>query len=117
MKSFFSFVFLNVGFVIVGFAQNLENPASNNIPLRSFPKSIQPHLEIPSTFSLDTLMFDSTRVFKPESLFQEKYLKITPSQMEPFIPGIYPLPDPQSRMPIKAFDDSVNYTILRKEYK
>jgi hypothetical protein len=117
MKSFFSFAFLNLGFVITGFAQNLENPASNTIPLRSVPKSIQPQLELPSTFSLDMLLFDSTKVFRPEVFFQEKHLKVSPPSSELFIPGIYPLPDPQSRMPIKTFDDSVNYTILRKEYR
>lgn len=102
---------------MTGFAQNLENPAPNTIPLRSVPKSIQPQLELPSTFLLDTLIFDSTMVFRPEVLVQEKHLKVSPLSPEPFIPGIYALPDPQSRMPIKTFDDSVNYTILRKEYR
>lgn len=117
MKFTLSLLFLNVGFVISGFAQDLKNPEPKSIPLRIVPKSIQPKLELPLHFSPDTLEFDSTRVFNPEGLFQENYLKNIPGPVEPSIPGIYPLPDPQSRMPIKTFDDSVNYTILRKEYK
>lgn len=117
MKLILSLLFLNVGFVISGFAQDLKNSEPKNFPLRTIPKSIQSELELPLHFFPDTLVFDSTRVFKPEGSFQEKYQKITPSTMEPTIPGIYALPDPQSRMPIKTFDDSVNYTILRKEYE
>lgn len=65
----------------------------------------------------DTLKLDSAMVFTPKEFFlnREMYAKPVPSE-ELKLP-FYALPNPQSRMPIKKFDDSVNYTILRKEFK
>lgn len=117
MRLFFSLVFLNVGVVISGFSQDLENPESKIKPSLIIPKSLPPLLEIPLQFSPDTVLFDSAKVFIPNNPFVERKLNFSPPLIEKPIPGIYALPDPQSRMPIKKFDDSVNYTILRKEYK
>ncbi|HSF55929.1 MAG TPA: hypothetical protein VLA71_19395, partial [Algoriphagus sp.] len=67
--------------------------------------------------TMDAFLIDTARVFIPEGAFQERELRFKTQNFEKHTPGIYPLPDPQSRMPIKTFDDSVNYTILRKDYK
>ncbi|GMQ24959.1 hypothetical protein Aoki45_16410 [Algoriphagus sp. oki45] len=62
------------------------------------------------------ILLDSGFTFLPKSLNPGGTIDLTPNPK--FRVGIptYQLPDPQSRMPIKTFDNSVNYTILIKEY-
>lgn len=68
--------------------------------------------------SIDTerILLDSGFLFLPKSLNPERYMDLLPNpKFRVGMPPIYQLPDPQSRMPIKEFDDSVNYTIQIKK--
>lgn len=63
-----------------------------------------------------SLYIDSVHTFVPRSLYTERQLTVpSGTNQRPGLPFVE-LPDPQSRMPIKEFGDSVNYTILKKEY-
>lgn len=108
---------LTFGIVSLGFAQSEENKNSTIKDLKSYQPQLLDSLQVLDFDRWNGILIDSTRIFRPEGLFQEKFLKINPQPMVKPTPGNYPLPDPQSRMPIKTFDGSVNYTILRKEYK
>lgn len=117
MKILAGILILTFGVVALGFAQSEKNKNPSTQELKTFQPQLTDSLNLLDLESWNGLLIDSTRIFIPEGLFQEKYLKMVPRVFEMSSPGIYPLPDPQSRMPIKTFDDSVNYTILRKEYK
>ena len=64
----------------------------------------------------ETLLLDSTHVFVPRSLYTERLLTLPKETKFRVGLPLVELPDPQSRMPIRDFDDSVNYTMLKKEY-
>lgn len=117
MKILTGILILTLGMVTLGFAQVEENRKATIQELKTYQPQFLDSLNKLDLESWNGLHIDSTRIFRPEGLFQEKYLKMNPQAFEKSSPGIYPLPDPQSRMPIKIFDDSVNYTILRKEYR
>lgn len=61
-------------------------------------------------------LVDSTVLFLPKKLYSERNLDFSPSPKVRVGIPTYKLPDPQSRMPIKEFDDSVNYTLQIKKY-
>lgn len=63
-----------------------------------------------------SLLIDSTHVFVPRSLYTERLLSLPKETKFRVGLPLFELPDPQSRMPIREFDDSVNYTILKKDY-
>lgn len=117
MKILIGIFILIFGVVSLGFAQREENKNPTIKDLKSSKPQLLDSLQELDFDSWNGLLIDSAWIFRPEGLFQEKYLKIKPTLFEIPSPGIYALPDPQSRMPIKTFDDSVNYTILRKEYR
>lgn len=117
MKILIGIFILTFGVVTLGLAQREENKNLTLKDLKSYQPQLLDSLQVLDFDSWNGLLIDSTQQFRPEGLFQEKFLKINPLPMEKPTPGIFPLPDPQSRMPILPFDDSVNYTILRKEYK
>ncbi|GMQ30496.1 hypothetical protein [Algoriphagus confluentis] len=62
------------------------------------------------------ILLDSGFTFLPKSLNPGGTIDLTPNPKFRVGMPTYKLPDPQSRMPIKTFDNSVNYTILIKEY-
>lgn len=72
-------------------------------------------------FNIDSIgkgriLLDSGFLFLPKSLNSERYMDLLPNpKFRVGMPPIYQLPEPQSRMPIKEFDDSVNYTIQIKK--
>lgn len=65
----------------------------------------------------DTFKLDTGIVFTPKEFFLNREMYASPIPSEQLKLPLYALPDPHSRMPIKKFDDSVNYTILRKELR
>jgi hypothetical protein len=68
--------------------------------------------------SIDTgrILLDSGFLFLPKSLNPERYMDLLPNpKFRVGMPPIYQLPEPQSRMPIKEFGDSVNHTIQIKK--
>lgn len=117
MKVIFSIFILTFGVVVLGFAQSEATNKPTTKELKNYKPHLMDSLRILDLETLDAFLVDTSRVFSPESLFQERDQLFKNQDIEKYIPGIYPLPDAQSRMPIKAFDDSVNYTILRKEYR
>jgi hypothetical protein len=66
---------------------------------------------------LDTLQSDSIEVHFPNKFLLTRELDSSNPQPEKYTLRIFELPASQSRMPIIPFDESVNYTILRKEFK
>ncbi len=117
MKVFISIFILTFGVVALGFAQSEGTKKPTTKELKNYKPQLMDSLRILDFETLDAFLVDTSRVFFPEGLFQERDLLFKSQDIEKSIPGIYSLPDPQSRMPIKVFDDSVNYTILRKEYR
>ncbi len=117
MKILIGIFILTFGVVALGFAQGEKKERPTTQDLKTYQPQLLDSLQELDFDSWNGLLIDSTQLFRPEGLFQEKFLKINPLPMEKPTPGIFPLPDPQSRMPIMPFDNSVNYTILRKEYK
>ncbi|WP_111672435.1 hypothetical protein [Algoriphagus litoralis] len=110
---------LAFGLANFGFAQNekLIAPYWINKNFQPSPKvDFKNHLFLNP---LDTLIQDSLEVHFPEMfpLNRELNLLAPNSLLQhalslPFVE----LPPAQSRMPIIPFDESVNYTILKKEY-
>lgn len=100
---------------INAFAQGNEKRKPTIQDLKDYRSQSGDLLAIIDLDEKDTLKLDSAIVFTPKEYFlnREMYARPVPSK-ELKLP-FYALPDPQSRMPIKKFDDSMNYTILRKE--
>lgn len=115
MKLLGAFLFFLTGIVVSAFSQ-----VKSNLDLKFEPDQLlygkrfvnpAPNLKIP-----ETLLVDSSHVFIPKSLYTERQLNLLPkAEMRVGLP-FFELPDPQNRMPIRKFDDSVNYTILKKHY-
>ncbi|TDK44881.1 hypothetical protein [Algoriphagus formosus] len=116
MKIIGSFLTLFFSTLGLAFAQEKIDSLihSRQDTLKNQWKSI-PDLKVDS---IDTgrILLDSGFLFLPKSLNPERYMDLLPNRKFRIgMPPIYQLPDPQSRMPIKEFDDSVNYTIQIKK--
>lgn len=115
MKFIGSFLLLVFGFVWDGTAQETPKTDLDSAKTRFFPRS---KFDLPENlrfFSPDTSLLDSGIMFFPRSLSIDRELNPVSLPYQSRMPVLL-LPDPQSRMPIKVFDDSVNYTILKKDY-
>lgn len=117
MKFFGSFLLLVFGFVWEGVAQEVPRTDFNSDKPLFLPRS---KFDLPENlrfFSPDTSRLDSGMSFFPGGLAINR--EINPVSTFPYQSRMpmHLLPDPQSRMPVKVFGNSVNYTILRKEYK
>ncbi len=98
----------NIGIVPNGINKNLQS--QSKIDFRN-------HLFLGK---LDTLRRDSIEVHLPKEFLLERELNM--SNLESMKPNeaslpFFELPPSQSRMPIILFDESVNYMILKKEFK
>jgi hypothetical protein len=82
----------------------------------------QPKTDFRSHFfpgSADTLRLDSVEVHFPEMFPLNRELNLSPlNPLQQHVVSLpfFELPPAQSRMPLIPFDESVNYTILKKEY-
>lgn len=110
-------IFILIFVAIAGFAQGNEKRKPTTRELRDYQPQSGILLAIIDLDEKDTLKLDSAIVFTPEEFFLNRELYATPIPFQNLKLPFYALPNPQSRMPIKRFDDSVNYTILKKEYK
>lgn len=116
MKTIGSFLILFLSTLGLALAQESIDSLniSQNDKLKNQWKFI-PDFEIES-FDTGKSLLDSGFLFLPKSLNPEKYKDLLPNpKFRVGMPPIYQLPDPQSRMPIKEFDNSVNYTIQIKK--
>ena len=116
MKIVVSFLILFLGTLGLGQAQEKIDSLTNSkkdTPLYNW--KFNPEFKTDSSKE-GRILLDSGFTFLPKSLNPGGTIDLTPNPK--FRVGIptYQLPDPQSRMPIKTFDKSVNYTILIKEY-
>lgn len=95
----------NIGIVPDGINKNLQSQP--NIDFRN-------HLFLGK---LDTLRSDSIEVHFPREFLLNR--ELDSSNLQPWKSSLpfFELPPSQSRMPIILFDESVNYTILKKEFK
>ncbi|GAB3234476.1 hypothetical protein J0A67_20145 [Algoriphagus aestuariicola] len=116
MKKLVLLAFLMMVAVVAAFSQEKSERESSTNGEKfgfgdQFKKNAPLKLKIP-----ESLKTDSSQVFVPRSLYTERQLTLhsgTNFRVElPFVE----LPDPQSRMPIKEFGDSVNYTMQIKKY-
>lgn len=117
MKILASLFILTFGVVALGFAQSDEKRKLTIPELKNRPPQLMDSLKVLDFNKRKPFQLDSARVFTPEIFFLER--EINPKSYSPQNSTLpyYLLPDPQSRMPIRAFPDSLNYTILKKEYK
>jgi hypothetical protein len=100
-----------------GFAQNEKLIAPDWIN-KNFQPSPKIDFRNPLFLNtLDTLSQDSVEVHFPEMFPLNRELDISNLQREKSSLPFFELPEYQSRMPIIPFDESVNYTILKKEFK
>lgn len=109
---------LTFGLSILTFAQKGNLSVSPKSFLKNLPN--QPKIDFRNHHffgKLDTLRSDSIEVDFPKEFLLNRELYAIPIPSQNLKLPFYALPDPQSRMPILKFDDSVNYTILKKEYK
>lgn len=117
MKTNFLCFYLAFGMANFAFAQNerLISPDLINKNFQPSPKiDFRKHLFLNT---LDTLSQDSVEVHFPEPLLLNRELDISNLQRGKSSLPYFELPPSTSRMPIIPFDESVNYTILRKEFK
>jgi hypothetical protein len=118
MKAITLLFCLTFGFSVLASAQDTGvfiSPHRLNKNLPSQPKiDFRNHLFLDK---LDTLRSDSIEVHFPKEFHLNRelnYSNLYPGKSSlPF----FELPPSTSRMPIIPFDESVNYTILRKEFK
>jgi len=120
MKIFGSILFLILGFATKGMAQEHKIPDFKFDEPLLLPGSKFLLPENLQSFTLDTTLNNSKIPFLPRSISIDREITSIfpiPSQMsfQSRMP-IHKLPDSDSRMPVKIFDDSVNYTILKKEF-
>lgn len=116
MKIIGCFLLMTFGFALQGFSQDSKNTDLKVNESQTHPDLIANLFENYRISITDTLKLEPGIISpNPPEFFLERKLGFTiPST---YRMPVYVLPDPQSRMPIKVFDDSVNYTILRKEYR
>lgn len=110
----FLFIFL-LGAASYAFAQVTSEQKSTGISDSLLTDQFSKRLPLQIT-TPKTLLVDSTHVFIPRSLYTERLLTLPKETKFRVGLPLVELPDPQSRMPIRGFDDSVNYTILKKDY-
>jgi hypothetical protein len=117
MKILASLFILTFGIVALGFAQSNENRKHTIPELKNHPPQLMDSLKVLDFGKLEPFQLDSPRVFTPKSFFLDR--EFNPKSYSPQNSTLpyYVLPDPQSRMPIREFPDSLNYTLLKKEYK
>jgi hypothetical protein len=115
MKIVGSFMILLLGILNFSFAQekSLSFISFKNDSTHFEEKSNYIHLKDPE--SINQLFSDSLLSNLQLNIFSERKLAFSqPQELEHDI-LVFKLPDPQSRMPIKEFDKSVNYTIQIKK--
>ncbi|GAA0879499.1 hypothetical protein GCM10009119_24670 [Algoriphagus jejuensis] len=97
-------------------AQDKQKPDFKSDPLFVFPGSRFALPENLQSFTPDTVGLDSNALLKPRPFSLDREITfISPPSYQSRMP-IYTLPDSDSRMPVKEFGDSINYTILKKEF-
>jgi hypothetical protein len=109
-------IFVLTFVAITAFAQGNEKRKPRIQDLKDYRSQSGDLLAIIDLDAKGNLKLDSAIVFTPEDFFLNREMYSRPIPLQNFKLPFYALPDPQSRMPIKRFDDSVNYTILRKEF-
>ncbi len=112
----FACIFVLTFVAVTAFAQGNEKRKPTIQDLKDFRIESDVIISIIDLIDLDTLILDSVMVFTPKEFFLNREMYARPIPSEQLKLPFYELPDPQSRMPIKRFDDSVNYTILKKEF-
>ncbi|MDI1322101.1 MAG: hypothetical protein PSV36_05095 [Algoriphagus sp.] len=116
MKIIGYFLLLTFGFALQGFSQDRKKP---NLKLDEFitHPELRTNLFGGDQFTIaDTLKLEPRIVFpNPPQFFPERKLDFNNLSQDRM--PVHVFPDPQSRIPIKVFNDSVNYTILKKEYR
>ncbi|MBN7811084.1 hypothetical protein J0A68_08960 [Algoriphagus sp. H41] len=116
MKQFLSLFALFIGTSWAAYGQ--ERPAPDfsyekpfTLPFSKFaqPEQIQ-------KFSPKVTLADAGKLLAFQGPRIEREIHIpAPTPFTSRMPLLH-LPDPETRMPIRDFDDSVNYTILKKDY-
>ena len=109
MKILGYFLLLTFGFAHQGFSQDRKK---TNLKAKEF--ITRPELRT-NLYRSDQFTLTDTLKLEPKIIFPDRKLDFT-SLSQDRMP-VYVFPDPQSRMPIKIFDDSVNYTIFKKRYR
>ncbi len=117
MKILTSIFILTFGVVAFGFAQGQEKRNPTLQELINFQPQIGEIIATVDFDKKDTLKLDSGIVFTPEEFFLDREMYAYPTPSQNLEMPFYRLPDPQSRMPIKEFDNSIHYTILIKKYR
>ncbi|MDX5340738.1 MAG: hypothetical protein LPK25_17055 [Cyclobacteriaceae bacterium] len=116
MKILGSLLFVFLGTIGMALAQNNADSLKNSLKVPHFYG--RQFLQTPS---LDTLnsgfpRSDSSFTLLPRRLYSERNLDFLSSPKFRVGMPTYKLPDPQSRMPVRGFEDSVNYTLQIKKY-
>ena len=121
MKTSLLIFFLFFGISFFSFAQKRNStivPQWLDKKLPTQPKTdFRNHFFLDST---DTLVLDSVKVHFPEMFPLNRELNLSapnPVRQHALSLPFVELPPAQSRMPVIPFDESLNYTILRKEFK
>lgn len=116
MKIIDCFLLLTFGFAQQGFSQDRKKTDLQAKEFITRPE-LRANLHRSDQFTLtDTLKLEPKIVFpNPPQFFPERKSDFTNLSQDRM--PVYVFPDPQSRMPIKIFEDSVNYTILKKRYR
>lgn len=117
MKILISIFILTFGFVALGFAQSDEKRKLTIPELKNLRPQLMDSLKVSDFNKRKPMQLDSARVFTPEIFLLDREINPKSYHTKNSTLPYYLLPDPQSRMPIKPFPDSLNYTILKKEYK
>ncbi|MFC3417625.1 hypothetical protein [Algoriphagus hitonicola] len=117
MKILIGIFILTLGVVTLGFSQEQEKRKPSIQELKKFNPKLGDIIADIDFDRKDTFKSDSAIVFTPKEFFKDREMYASPSpSLNPEMP-IYRFPDSQSRMPIEKFEDSINYTLLIKEYK
>lgn len=120
MKTTLLFFFLFFGISFFPFAQKRNSTIVPQWLDKKLPT--QPKTDFRKHFflgSADTLFLDSVEVHFPEMFPLNRELNLlapNPLRQHALSLPFVELPPAQSRMPMIPFDESVNYTILKKEY-
>ncbi|WP_026951321.1 hypothetical protein [Algoriphagus mannitolivorans] len=115
MKIIGSFLILFMGTIGMALAQHTSDTLNYSKDSLLIGEKLKPSLKLDSLNS-GGILVDSSYTFLPRSLYTERTLDFSPSPKFRVGMPTYKLADPQSRMPVKGFDDSVNYTLQIKKY-
>ncbi|WP_297335107.1 hypothetical protein [Algoriphagus sp.] len=116
MKFLFSVLVLTFGVILFGFSQEPEKQKLSIQDLKKFKPRQKDSIRALDLSKKGSFLIDSAANLSPKRLFLDREMDATPWPSPKAEMPIYRFPDTQPTLPIKRFEDSIQYTLRIKEF-